>query len=270
MEIIKYNNGIDFYNDNLEILNTHLIETAFFKLNYPFINTFEKENYAIKIKDKDKYLIALQRTPYNLLIFGNHLLTKNLVEIIKKEDLKVNGILTNKLISNEFLKEASSSFDGFFTLRNDMSILTCNKFNQLNHSYEILNPTELDLNELKELHELFHEEIYHEKATFEIDDILPDLNNYQIIKLDNKIVSMVKKVRDELTICSISYVYTRINYRSKGLARVLVTNLTNEIVSNNKTAYLFVDNLNPISNHLYTSIGYCLKEERIEYIYNKK
>ena len=44
--------------------------------------------------------------------------------------------------------------------------------------------------------------------------------------------------------------------RKKGFSKKIVSFLTNYIVTNHKIAYLFVDKNNPISNHLYQSIGY--------------
>ena len=45
-------------------------------------------------------------------------------------------------------------------------------------------------------------------------------------------------------------------YRGQGFARQAVTYLTRDIIQRGKTAYLYVDKANPISNHLYQSIGY--------------
>ena len=266
MKVILYQNGIDFYQDNQTIIENNLIETAFFKMNYQHIDSYTKDNYAIKISNESESLIALQRTPYNLLVFGNTNLVTELVKVIISNDLSVNGILTSKTIANLFIDEISKYHDWTFKLRSDMSILTCNKYNELNTNYLIETPSKKDLEELKELQDMFHEEIFHEASDVKISDFEHELSNYLIIRLNNSIVSMIKRTRDEKNICSLSCVYTRKEYRSNGLARILVTALTNAIVKENKFAYLFVDNNNPISNHLYKSIGYIVKEERLEYV----
>ena len=266
MKVILYQNGIDFYQDNQTIIENNLIETAFFKMNYQHIDSCTKDNYAIKISNESESLIALQRTPYNLLVFGSTNLVTELVKVIISNDLNVNGILTSKTIANFFIDEISKYHHWTFKLRSDMSILTCNKYNELNTNYLIETPSNKDLEELKELQDMFHEEIFHEASDVKISDFEHELSNYLIIRLNDSIVSMIKRVRDEKNICSLSFVYTRKEYRFQGIARILVTSLTNAIVKENKLAYLFVDNNNPISNHLYKSIGYIVKEERLEYI----
>ena len=45
-------------------------------------------------------------------------------------------------------------------------------------------------------------------------------------------------------------------YRGKGLARLVVNTAKNEILAQGKLATLNVDKKNPISNHLYRSLGF--------------
>lgn len=50
--------------------------------------------------------------------------------------------------------------------------------------------------------------------------------------------------------------YTRDAYRGKGYARKVVNTLKNEILSAGRRAVLNVDRNNPISYHLYASLGF--------------
>lgn len=54
----------------------------------------------------------------------------------------------------------------------------------------------------------------------------------------------------------ITNVYTRDAYRGKGCARKVVNTMKNEILAAGKTATLNVDRNNPITCHLYTSLGF--------------
>ena len=54
----------------------------------------------------------------------------------------------------------------------------------------------------------------------------------------------------------ISTVYTRDEYRNQGCARAVVGSVLNEIIGSGKTAVLNVDQKNPVSYHLYTSLGF--------------
>ena len=88
-----------------------------------------------------------------------------------------------------------------------------------------------------------------------------------IIKNKKRIVSIAKKTRETDCLCSISAVYTIEKERKKGFSKKIVSFLTNYIVTNHKIAYLFVDKNNPISNHLYQSIGYVYDKPQFEFIY---
>ena len=81
------------------------------------------------------------------------------------------------------------------------------------------------------------------------------------------VVSIAKKTRETDCLCSISAVYTIEKERKKGFSKKIVSFLTNYIVTNHKIAYLFVDKNNPISNHLYQSIGYVYDKPQFEFIY---
>ncbi|MCR5564764.1 MAG: GNAT family N-acetyltransferase, partial [Gammaproteobacteria bacterium] len=54
----------------------------------------------------------------------------------------------------------------------------------------------------------------------------------------------------------IAFVYTRDEYRGKGYARKVVNSVKNEILDKGFVATLNVDQKNPISNHLYESLGF--------------
>ena len=51
-------------------------------------------------------------------------------------------------------------------------------------------------------------------------------------------------------------VYTRDEYRGRGYARKGVNSAKNEILAAGKRVTLNVDRKNPISNHLYSSLGF--------------
>ena len=52
------------------------------------------------------------------------------------------------------------------------------------------------------------------------------------------------------------YIITRDEYRGKGYARKVVNTMKNEIINTGMIATLNVDQNNPISNHLYKSLGF--------------
>ncbi len=56
--------------------------------------------------------------------------------------------------------------------------------------------------------------------------------------------------------CRITHVYTIKECRENGFARTVVNTLKNEILNIGKIATLNVDQANPISNHLYETLGF--------------
>ena len=73
---------------------------------------------------------------------------------------------------------------------------------------------------------------------------------------DGKIVSMAEISAATPDAMKIAAVYTRPAYRGKGLARLVVNTAKNETLAQGKIATLNVDKKNPITNHLYRSLGF--------------
>ena len=94
-----------------------------------------------------------------------------------------------------------------------------------------------------------------------------EAGKFALIRRDGKIVSIAWRVRESDETCAVSGVYTREEYRGQGLARQIVTRLTKQILADGKLAYLFVDKTNPVSNHLYRSIGYVYDVPQTETAY---
>lgn len=252
-----YKNGYEFYQENKNIIEENLIETSFFKLNYPSIDDFSSLDYCIKIIEGSSYLIALNKHPYNLLLFGNYLLCDKLAYEIYTHNLNINGVLASEELTNSFIthytKYAKCEFDDAVS----MGLLISNTLNEINDAKKI---NENDLEQIKQFNNQFHLEIYNHLPY----DTNININEFYVYKENNEIVSMAKRTREEDTICAISLVYTPIKHRGKGYAKKVVSTIRNDIVKSGKTAYLYVDNNNPISTHLYYSIGFSLLNNRKE------
>ena len=82
------------------------------------------------------------------------------------------------------------------------------------------------------------------------------LDSIRVIRADGKIVSMARiapATGDDLRLV---LVYTRDEYRGRGYARKVVNSAKNEILASGKRATLNVDRKNPVSYHLYLSLGF--------------
>ena len=88
-----------------------------------------------------------------------------------------------------------------------------------------------------------------------LESVKKNIDKYRIIKIDNKIVSMAIFSKNDNSY-HISEVYTRDEYRGRGYAKKVVNAVKNEILALGMKATLNVDKKNPISNHLYSSLGF--------------
>ena len=79
---------------------------------------------------------------------------------------------------------------------------------------------------------------------------------FRVIRENGRIVSMAKLSPSTGADVKLTAVYTRDEARGKGYARKVVNAAKNEILSMGKIATLNVDQRNPVSNHLYASLGF--------------
>ena len=88
---------------------------------------------------------------------------------------------------------------------------------------------------------------------------------FRVIRRDGRIASIAKGIRTTGQDIRITNVYTRNEYRGRGLARKLVNSLKNEILREGKIATLNVDKNNPVSYHLYQALGFRRRFSQGEY-----
>ncbi len=259
--IFFYNNGLDFYNDNKNLIEHNIIRTIFFKVNSLNMQSIDLKNYCIKVKDKDNELIALSKEPYNLLLFGDSSLISELTNFMFYSNLKFKGLQCSKELYDKFTLEYTKLSNGEFKVNIDMNLLTCNIKD--NNEYQDVNNANIDnFEEICSLCKAFYNEALPDEEC-NILSVKNRINDFRFVKVGNKIVSIACKSREEKNNCAITYVYTLPEHRGNGYARKIVSSLRNEIINSKKIAYLNVDNNNPISSHIYYSIGFKKLENTI-------
>lgn len=77
-----------------------------------------------------------------------------------------------------------------------------------------------------------------------------------VLEVDGEIVSMTERVRPLKHSETVSLVYTPVDKRNQGFATRIVEYVTEEIITEGKTATLYTDLSNPTSNKVYQQIGY--------------
>ena len=232
--IINYANGEDFIRENKAFLEENVYMSSFFFLDAPLLKESSKTNYALKVFSEDRQLVVIKVEPYYVLLYGNSELVKELLVYIKENELEVNGIYCSSEIGEEYIRLAKELFNQEFHLQIGM---------------DFMNATEIECltNFVRDCG--LNDEVKKE-------DIIKCIDRFRLIREDNKIVSLASRSPESDNSIRITDVYTRPEYRGKGLARQVVNAIKNEILETGKIATLNVDQANPISNHLYESLGF--------------
>ena len=252
-----YPNGTSFLEENLSYLNENKYASSLIVLNSNSIKETNNINYLLKVEVEGKRLLANRLSPYNVLLFGDYECLDELLEFLETNKYEVPGFLSSTLIGDHikgYKKIIGMDFMEAYEISEPSSL-------------NIIHATLEDVEEIAELSlDFFKECGLMDKVNKE--KIIERIDSYRLIKKDNKIVSMARYWYETESSLRISMVYTRKKYRGKGYAKEVVNTCKNEIISQNKIATLNVDQENPISNHLYASLGF--KKVFSQGIYIKK
>ena len=251
--IKEYANGNDFYEENREFLLSDKYSEPFFRFDSPLLTQTGKDQYALGASEGDSMLLALLVDPYNIQLSGDASLAEELVGFLTANGYRIKDYQCS-LELGEKLMECFKREGYVFNLKLGMDFMEA-KEKTSEPSEPVEFATDDDVDELYEiicnfirdcgLNDIARKERIREK-----------LDTYRVLRRDGRIAS-VAKVHDWTdTDSKITTVYTRDEYRNRGLARIVVGNALNEIIDSGKTAVLNVDRKNPISYHLYSSLGF--------------
>lgn len=252
--IIYYPNGEAFIEDNSSYLEENVFMSSFFFLDAPLLKESSKKNYALKVFKEDKKLLALKVEPYYVLLYGDVELVKELLIYIKENELEVNGIYSSMEVGNEYTSLADTIYQEKFYLQLGMDFMRAVEYTEPS-SKEVTFATLDDVDELYECLINFVKDCsLNDEVTKE--DIIKGIKRFRLIRDNNRIVSLASLCPESDDSLRIADVYTRPEYRGRGLAKKVVNYIKNEILDLGKMATLNVDQANPISNKLYKSLGF--------------
>jgi len=253
MKIKIYNTGNEFIEKNKEFLNKNKYMASFYFLDGPLINEVNNKEYCLKIYNRRKKLLIMKKEPYNALLYGDKQLIKPLFKYLLKEGYEIKDVLCSTAIGEKIIKVLKRKVT--YCPAIEMDFMECKKKSDKVFS-EVEHAKESDIDEIYEHLKKFLIDCGLNEQVAPKDRILKTIDDFRIIRVNNEIVSMAKLVKDLENSYKIADVYTKNEYRGKGYSRKVVTSLTDEIINMGKIATLNVDQKNPISYHLYTSIGY--------------
>ena len=251
--IVSYQTGAEFLQDNQAYLQTDPYLSTFFTLDAPLLKEAGKINYALRCEQGDKRLLALKVEPYNLLLFGEEAFVPELLRFLFDGGYEIKNYLCASELGYALMRELEP-----YGRRYEEALAM--------DFMEARSVTEPSAPEVETAHEDDLDAIFDCAQRFVADCGLLDkpekepfrkiLGSFRVIRADGKIVSMARiapATKDDLRLV---LVYTRDEYRRKGYARKVVNSAKNEILASGKRVTLNVDRKNPISYHLYLSLGF--------------
>ena len=248
-----YSDGITFYEENKQFLLSDKYTEPFFRRDSPLLTQSGKEEYALKFYDGNSTLLVLCVEPYSILLYGDALLAGELVRYLKSNGYLIKDYLCSLELGEKLIE--CFRMEGYdFHLSLGMDFMEAKEKNDIpSDGVEI--PTEDDVDEICEIMCNFVRDCGLSDV-IKKERIQSTIGNYRILRKDGKIISIVKIYEWTDSDSKLSFVYTRDEYRNQGYARIVVGSAVNEIIDSGKTAVLNVDRKNPVSNHLYASLGF--------------
>ena len=248
INIIKYDSGLSFIKDNHEFLDENKYMSAFFYYDAKLINITDNNTYVLKVISDNYKLLAMKVKPYDLMLYGSSECVEILMNYLKDN----NYIFDKVLCSTEIGDKLVGNYN--FKLKIEMDFMKATKVNEKSCS-DVCTATLDDVDELEKFMNIFLIECGLDGENSK-ESIAQIINSFRMIKIDGEIVSFAKISEPADGAVRISYVYTNPKFRGLGYARKVVNTIKNEIIEKGYVATLNVDRSNPISNHLYSSLGF--------------
>ncbi|MCQ2435312.1 MAG: GNAT family N-acetyltransferase [Clostridia bacterium] len=252
--IKDYKNGGEFIADNEKYLNTDKNLSAFFFLDAPLFVVQDDTHYAFAVSDGESKLLAMKVQPYDLMLFGDPGLVPEAVRHIVSRGGRIGDVLCEEGLGLKLTDFVKEEYGWTYAEALAMDFMEARE-RTAPSSDEVVHATADDIDEIFECTERFvadcglNDEVNRER-------LLTNIDSFRCVRRDGKIASMAKIACSSDETMRIVSVYTRNEYRGQGLARKVVNTAKNEILDSGCVAVLNVDRFNPISYHLYSSLGF--------------
>lgn len=272
---------------------THFIEDTFIHLlkqeaqnNLLIANAIQIRDFGvegnimatIKNDEGDVLLSAIMTPPFNLVLYATDnqysqealtLLSQSLYESCEQ----LPGVIGEKALVADFTRLYCSLTHQTFESKLSMNVYNLTKVEEVEKpSGKLRLATKKDLFYLPYWRTSFIQECGLEVSSFDqaVTKLTQSIESENIyIWEDDYPVSMAAKGRKLLNGVSVSLVYTPPHFRGLRYASACVSTLSQKLLDEGyKFVCLFADTLNPISNKIYTNMGYqfICEYEQIQFI----
>lgn len=261
INIIKYESGTDFINDNREFIDENKYMATFFYYDAKIINSVDQNNYIFKVVNDNHKLLAMKVEPYDLMLYGSYECVDAIINYLKNNNYSFNKVLCSTEIGDKLVNNHN------FKLKIGMDFMKATMVSEESCS-NVIQASKEDVDSLVKYCSDFLKECRVDGIVNK-ENILKYINSFRLIKINGEIVSFAKMGEPSDGAIRISYVYTNPSFRGMGYARKVVNYVKNEIIENGYVATLNVDRANPISNHIYSSLGFNMVFSQGEYEIDK-
>ena len=252
--IKEYRNGEAFLAENRPLLDTDKYRSVFFYGDADLIKSADRENYALRAEEGDKAMLAVRAEPFGTVLFGSPKLAPELFAHIVEGGFRLDKYMGGENVGDAAAAFLAEKYGIVFEESLAMDFMEATEVTEPS-SDEVEVPSAADLDEICVLLERFIADCGL-LDTVDREGTERTLDRFRVLRRGGLIVSMAKRVPSTGDSDRLSDVYTRPEHRGKGLARLVVNNIKNEILASGRFATLNVDKKNPYSNRLYASLGF--------------
>ncbi|MBD5116295.1 MAG: GNAT family N-acetyltransferase [Ruminococcaceae bacterium] len=263
-----YNSGKEFIEENREIFDKYPLETVFYEANANAMYDDMSNGFAVKAYDENGFMLAIRNLHFPMVLFGDSRFCGELAEELYRNNLTFTKLVDTGGHADAFFESYEKAAGGTHKLSLKMDIMKCHSLKDVDTS-EIKAVDLSNAEEIAELNVEFSKEALNEEYDYNyaLERVKSQIADYSVIFRDGRIAAIAKKTRETDRLCGISFVYTRREYRGQGFARKVVAFITKSILDSGKLPYLYVNKSNPVSNHLYLSMGFEYVNPQTEYKY---
>lgn len=252
--ITEYSDGTEFLSVNRALLDTNPYLSSFFILDAPLLTHTDPAHYAVRCQVGAHTLLALKVAPYDLLLFGDPACVPELFSHLAAREFDFSNILCATEVG-DCLTEFLSRHCGFrYEEGLAMDFMEARRVTEPSDPL-VTSAAPEDLDEICVCLERFTEDC----GLLDQPDraqTLASISDFRVLRVGGTIAAMAKVTPCTAHAEKIAYVYTKNEHRGNGYARRVVNTLKNEILASGRIATLNVDRHNPVTNHLYTSLGF--------------
>ena len=267
-----YKTGKEFLDENINLIRSDTLGTMFFEVNATMIGQCDKNNFAIRIDAEGEILIAIRVDGFPLVIYGSESRVAELAKVVANNELQFVKAIGYYDLVDQFLIFYEQFAGGSHKVNLSMDIMYCDNLEHPCDTSDLEQATAKDAEEIARLYAAFLAEALGENATWgqKIERIKQEIELFALLRVDGEIVSIGSIKDSGYGLTRISNVYTKPIHRNRGYSRKVVTYLTEQVIKSGRLACLYVDQNNPVSNHLYQKIGYKYGKSRYEMEYIPK